>query len=754
MEENSEHTNSKVLIKTNEYQTPITAELKASLDPEVYADLIDFITTVEFVRNLVAHDRPRAVDLPRDKKGRIVVDVTRPHILEDMDFFLTSRIHFEKFGYYTAAAFSRDSRSEYRKFWDEEQRRSLEGHVNPKTGEWISGYNYHYWNFGRLDLTVQRKGSELSSTGTVRADRVEDFPDLWEIDYLFFHYIEQGEEAGLYGALLKCRGMGASFKSADMGLRNFFLIKKSKSYMFSYHSNYLYEDGIMNKVMVGENFHQLHTAYKKRKLKTTIEHLQTGYKDKLNNNAQAGYLSEIIPVITKDPNSARGKRGKLVIHEEGGSNKHQLDSWRITDKSLDDKGNVFGYQLAQGTGGDDNSDFRGLSILFFRPKGYKILAIRNVFDKNSTNTFSGFFMGEYMNRPRSYNSNGTTDVIKNLITIFKARKARAEEVDDPEEIAKSKAEGAITPLEAITNMGVSIFPKEAIKAQIGNLTSDWEVIRAKHNVCRPIRKGMDVSLHHSSDYLNITDYPYTGKQADRAGVTIKTMPETHEDGSIPSLRYIMGVDTLDDDGGVGSLFSFQVMDLWKDDIVAWYIGRNIMVEDDYEICLAMAVFYNAMVNYESNLKGLYASFKNKGALNYLADTPQILLDKSYINTRIQIGNKSKGTRATNQVNAWGRRLQADWQRKQHEYYQDKIGAETVEDIEYLRECSMWEPMGNYDKVSSGNMLFILREDLKKITESTKFDTINEAEYEKDDFFGETDGLVSQYTDEEPDELNF
>ena len=131
-----------------------------------------------------------------------------------------------------------------------------------------------------------------------------------------------------------------------------------------------------------------------------------------------------------------------------------------------------------------------------------------------------------------------------------------------------------------------------------------------------------------------------------------------------------------------------------------------------------------------------------------------MLDKSYINTRIQIGNKSKGTRATNQVNAWGRRLQADWQRKQHEYYQDKIGAETVEDIEYLRECSMWEPMGNYDKVSSGNMLFILREDLKKITESTKFDTINEAEYEKDDFFGETDGLVSQYTDEEPDELNF
>ena len=551
--------------------------------------------------------------------------------------------------------------------------------------------------------------------------------------------------------------MGASFKSADMGIRNFFLIKKSKSYMFSYHSNYLYEDGIMDKVMVGENFHQLHTAYKKRKLKTTKEHLQTGYKDKMNNNAQSGYLSEIIPVITKDPNSARGKRGKLVIHEESGSNKHQLDSWRITDKSLDDKGNVFGYQLAQGTGGDDNSDFRGLSILFFRPKGYKVLPLRNVFDKNASNQYCGFFMGEYMNRPRSYDENGITDVIKNLVTIFTNRKEIESEIDDPEELAKKKAEGAITPLEVITTMGVSVFPKEAIKVQVAALSSRWEEIRQNHNVCRPQRSGESVQLIHSGSYLNITEFPYTGKQQDRAGCTIKTMPEKHSDGSIPSYRYIMGIDTLDDDNdsGKGSMFSWQIMDLWKDDIVAWYIGRNLMVSDDYEMALAMCVLYNASANYESNLKGLYAHFANRNALNYLADTPQILIDKAFIGKKVTIGNKSKGTRANQFVNAWGRRLQADWQRKAHMYFPDKTGVETVEDIEYLRECGLWDPMGNYDKVSAGNMLFIYRVDLLKLTESTKFDTVNESEYDKDDFFGEFGNIQEQHT-HSPDgyELNF
>lgn len=748
--------NSEVLIETNEFQTPITQEFKDSMSQEAYSELVDFITTVPWVKGLISPNRPRAKDMPRNKHGKLIVDFERPHILENLEYFLEARRMFEKYGYYTSARFSRDPRSDFRKFWDRERERCLRGMHNPANGEWISGYNYYYWNYGRIDLTVPIPGAEPNPDGTVRTDRIEEFPDIWEIDYFFFHYVEQGEAAGKYGTLLKCRGMGASYKSGCMVNRNFFHIDKSKSYLFAYHDNYLFEDGIATKMMVGESFMQKHTAFRRLKLKTSIAHLKSGYKNKRKNNSEDGPLSEIISVNTKDPNSSRGKRGKLVIHEEAGSNRYLLDSWRITNKSLNDKGNVFGYQLAQGTGGDDQSDFRGLVSLHYRPKAYDVYPIPNVFDRNASNTMSGFFMGEYMNRPRSYNENGVTDVVRNLKIIFEERVVWQTELDDPEEIAKKKAEAAITPLEAITSMDTSPFPKEAIKNRIAEITSNYAEHSAGLQVVKFERSGEKVTFYQSANLINISEYPYLGKQQSRAGITIKNQPEGYENNKIPNFRYIIGVDPIDDDGGEGSMFSFQVMDLWKDEIVAWYLGRELIAEDNYEQLLCVALHYNATINYETNLKGLYAYFKNCHALGLLADSPSVLVDKGFTKGGQLIGNKSKGTRATKQVNAHGRRLQADWQRKPHEYYSDKIGADTIDDIEYLRECSMWEQMGNYDKVSSGNMLFIYREELKNLTESTRFDKVTKADYADDPFFGETKrgGIQLEGTIVANNDLNF
>ena len=721
-----------IIYPTNKYQTPINRELKDSLEPEVYANMLEFITKVHFVKRLVAEDRPTVKQMPK-KNGKVVVDFANPHILTNMEYFIKDRKRFEKFGYYTAAKFARDPQSAYRKYWDEQQRRSLEGYVNKKTGEWIPGYLYFYWNFGIMLLTEEI--GELIN-GKVKSNRIESFPDLWEIDYFYFHYIDQAEEKGDYAALLKCRGVGASFKSASMAIRNFFLIEKSKSYLTASFDGYLFDDGIVTKFLDMETFMQTHTAYRKKKIYSKPDHFKSGYKDKALNNAHSGFLSEMITVNTKDPNSIRGKRGKLVVHEEFGSNRRGLDTWGITDKSLNDRGNVFGLQLGQGTGGDDQSDFFSLTQIFFKPRSYNVYAIPNVFDKNSMNTVSGFFIGDYMNKPRSYNSDGVTDIVMNLMNIFKERYLYEIDLDDPDAIAKKKAESAITPLEAITVMASNIFPKELAKQCIADLSADYEErTRGFHN-CGLRRQGMNVSLLHSSTYFPIKEYPYTGKQAHNAAVTIKHMPIKHSDGSIPSMRYILGLDTLEDDDTKGSLFSIQVMDLWTDDIVAWYLGRHVIIEEDYEIALSLCILYNGSLNYENNLKGLYGHFKNRNALRYLADTPLILQDKGYVKGGYKIGNKSKGTRATEPINAWGRRLQATWQRKEHIYFEGKVGIETIDDIEYLREISMFDPLGNFDKISCGNMLFIYREDLVKITESSKFGTEQNYDYNSDDFFDE------------------
>jgi hypothetical protein len=48
---------------------------------------MEILTTVEFVKRLVSPDRPYARDLPRDETGKIIVDITNPHIIEDADYF-------------------------------------------------------------------------------------------------------------------------------------------------------------------------------------------------------------------------------------------------------------------------------------------------------------------------------------------------------------------------------------------------------------------------------------------------------------------------------------------------------------------------------------------------------------------------------------------------------------------------------------------------------------------------------------------
>ena len=131
--------------KLNRYQTTITDELKQSLPREVYAELLDIIDTIPFVNWLVqpeeirgfAKDRPRHKDLDDsdDRKqyddDRIVVDITKPHILEDMDFFRERAIFFDKYGTYTDLTPNPNPNGEYALLWKEELRRWKDGLIRP-----------------------------------------------------------------------------------------------------------------------------------------------------------------------------------------------------------------------------------------------------------------------------------------------------------------------------------------------------------------------------------------------------------------------------------------------------------------------------------------------------------------------------------------------------------------------------------------------------------------------------------------------
>jgi hypothetical protein len=123
------------VIKTNEFQTKITQELLDSLEKEVQEDLHFYINNVPFIQRLISPDRRRAKDLRRDETGRIHVDLSNPHILEDMDYFMESAIHYKQHGSYTKLRLNMSPKSEYMKWFNRELERCWNGMVRESDGE-------------------------------------------------------------------------------------------------------------------------------------------------------------------------------------------------------------------------------------------------------------------------------------------------------------------------------------------------------------------------------------------------------------------------------------------------------------------------------------------------------------------------------------------------------------------------------------------------------------------------------------------
>ncbi len=215
------------IYKFNKYQTPLTQKLKDSLNKEVWLSLLETLDSVEFVKRLIAPESIRgyAKDKPRETKfyndGRIDVDLTSPHILEDMDFFRERAIFYEKNGKYTNLTPNPNPKSAYAEFWKEEQRRWKYGLVRPSDGEWIPGQLYFYWNYSPIWL-VEIVKTESKSTKQ-KGERVRKFAKPWLGDYLFYHYIQQARDSGLHGKGLKTRGVGASFKFGSISPCNMYV---------------------------------------------------------------------------------------------------------------------------------------------------------------------------------------------------------------------------------------------------------------------------------------------------------------------------------------------------------------------------------------------------------------------------------------------------------------------------------------------------------------------------------------------------
>lgn len=718
------------LSRLNSYQTPITEELKASLPKEVYDNLLESVANIKYIQNLIAPEEIRgfAKDRLKDeefyKDGRIIVDLTNPHILEDMDFFREKALFFQKNGRYTNIPPNSNPKSEYADFWREELNRWKHGLVRESDGEWIPGQLYFYWNYSPIWLV---EAVNDNGKGKKKGERKRKFPKPWLGDYLFYHYMEQGRIRGQHGKLLKTRGVGFSFKMGSISPCNMYTLPGSGNPNFHLASEKTFlsgDKGIWGKILDTLDWIADNTPLAKLRLVNDLKNMtvQLGYQDEYG--VRKGILSTVFGISLKDnPEKARGIRGPLIHYEEDGLFPNLEKAWGVNRKAVEDGDVAFGYMLAGGTGGTEGASFAGSEKLFYSPGAYNIYGIPNIFDKNAEGTTDcGFFWGAYMNRNECYNENtGEPDVIKSLVQILLDRFQVKYNSTDPNAITQKKAEEPITPQEAVMRTAGTVFPVADIKDYLETISVKRESFLAEHYVGDLIYNNTGgVEWKPNSDIAPLRSYSMADGNKTGA-IEIFEMPKKNGNGEIPRGRYIAGCDPIDADAGT-SLFSFFILDTFTDRIVAEYSGRPRLAVDAYELLLKALIFYSAEVNYEKNLKGLFSYFDGKNSLRYLADTPQVLKDMELVKGTGLYGNLAKGTLASKETNKWGRLLQAQWMLTQYnEGDEDDLSLKLhhVRSIPYLEECLSWNPDGNFDRVSAMGMLMILREDRFKRTQSAK-----------------------------------
>ena len=727
-------------MEFNKYQTPIdqlvynkvvngkTIPTSFKDSPqEVQDEFNEILATVPLVQWLISKDRPNIKDLPRNEDGKAIWRIEYPPIIENVDYFRPTAIHYMKTGKLTDLRPNPNPNSSYMKWLNEEVRRIRKGYLREEDGAYITGDMYFYLNYCPIVLTKKIKGTD---TGY----RTMGFPEFWEGVLWRYTGWQLARTLGQHFGEISARGKSKSYTLASKLTKIFVVGEKhdddasnplekdnERGVVMAYQKEFLTKDGTLNKFEDMFDFLATNTQFPRKTLTRSLGTMDwvMGYID-LNTGAKKGTGNEIMGVAIKDdPNKARGKRAQLIGLEEFGSFPNVAEVIKTAEPSVKEGDLTFGLMVAIGTGGSEGNDFSGALDMIYHPSGSHFLSFENVWDKAAQSRGTSIFcFPAYVNRLGCYNKDGISNVTLALFQICWERYIAKYENPDPMALTRTKAENPITLQDAIMKRDGTKFPVAQISERI-------QEIDLNPNFYDKILSGKLIQRSNGEVEFEPTgDKPihkFPTKDNKIAGaIEIKELPKKNREGKVYAGRYIGGLDPIDDDNAnTMSLVSCFILDLWTDEIVAEWTGRLNNAEDCYEVVRLLAKFYNAKIMYEQNKKGFYSYLKMMNSLYLLAETPQFIKDKE--DSRVEkIGNKMYGINATNPINNYGRDRLKDFMLKPKEVTKIVDGQEQVVTIPnvmtwwnraLLEEARGWNPDGNFDRISAMGMLMLYREEV-------------------------------------------
>jgi hypothetical protein len=706
-----------ILIETNEYQTPITEELLSQYPEEVVQQFTEIVNIVPFIKNLINPNRPKIEDLPRDKEGRAIVDITNPPIYKDADYFRQAALFYLKNDCYTKLRPNSNPNSEYRKYWREELRRCREGLIRQSDGMYVTGFLYWFLNYCPMMVNFYKEGQK-------KAIRKESFGFFFEGIWWRSIYLYNAREQGHHAIELAKRGCAKSYFLATIMSHNLIVgeseatHKRCITVLTAAQKEYLKDDkdGTLNKFIPELSFVIDNTPFPNLLLKNSPNEMswQMGYKKP--NGAIGGSMNQVLGVSAKDDSDKlRGKRG-WILYEEMGTFDGLLELYDVTRKSVEDGDYTFACMYLVGTANNKESSFLSAKKLLYAPNSYNIQSVPNVYDKKGSgkDTF-GFFFPAYINRAGCYNKDGISDVIKALLQVLMAR-YKAKYGADPTSVLRVIAEDPITPAEAIIKVKDAYFPVASLQERADTLDKNPSLYDDIY-VGELYTTGTGEIEFRPTDDIPIRTYPVDNDT--KGALEIYSMPKKDREGKVFNDRYIIGVDPYDNDQAEShSLYSIFVLDTFVDNLAAEYTGRTNFADEAHDMVLKLCIFYNAKALYESNKKGLYSYMEKTRNTFRLADTPEYLRDKQLVKYS-SFGSNAKGVNVSANINNFANRLIKDWllmkvpievkQEDGHIEIQEVPKLYTLKTRALIEEAIQFNPDINVDRIRALGILMLYRE---------------------------------------------
>ena len=438
-----------------------------------------------------------------------------------------------------------------------------------------------------------------------------------------------------------------------------------------------------------------------------------------------------------NPLAANGTRANLVALDEVGFMYNIKESWGAIEAIQASKAKKNLVIWALGTGGLVSGRAALYAESIFRnPNDYNCIEFEDIFEHRGK---IGYFV-PYSKTMNEFKDKPNFDTNDELARIFIENKRQiAKKSPDPTVYQTEIINGPMVPSEAFLVLEGAFFPTLQLKEQLAEVEGGKfrKYMEASFKGHISFNEKNEPEFYTEQDAMPIRKFPLNRNDDKRGCIELWVKPQKNPEGVIPRGTYIAGIDVVDKDKSTtDSLPSIFVMNRYTRQIVAEYTGRTSEAKDFYEVCRKLLLYYNAVGMYEKNLIGLYNHFDQHKCTYLLADTPYQLRSTDTYKAGT---NTAKGINASGVVNSEARNMIKSWlQEKISETSETRV-YETIYSPAALTELIMWNPQGNFDRVSALGMLMWLDSTMVK-EQTEKFNQVKT--FLDNDYFAEM-GLLKK-----------